>query len=57
VCARLAGAGAAHAKISAAGGVNAGNAAAYAKAERISSVTSAPYMACLRDVQVRVTVA
>lgn len=40
--------------IAAAGGVNAGNAAAYAQAGADVLVTSAPYMAKPRDVQVRI---
>jgi molybdenum transport protein len=55
LCARLANAGAGHAKIAAAGGVNASNAAAYAKAGADILVTSAPYMARPRDVQVRIS--
>jgi molybdenum transport protein len=47
--------GASHAKIAAAGGVNASNAAAYAKAGADILVTSAPYMARPRDVQVRIS--
>ncbi len=55
--ARLADAGPAHAKVAAAGGVNAGNAAAYAKAGADILVTSAPYAARPRDVQVRIKAA
>lgn len=43
-----------HPVIAAAGGVNAGNAAAYAQAGADVLVTSAPYMAKPRDVQVRI---
>jgi molybdenum transport protein len=53
--ARLAGAGMAHARIAAAGGINAANAAAYARAGADILVTSAPYTARPRDVQVRIT--
>jgi molybdenum transport protein len=42
-------------KIAAAGGINAGNAAAYAKAGADILVTSAPYTARPRDVQVHIT--
>ncbi|HEY0909128.1 MAG TPA: ModD protein, partial [Bradyrhizobium sp.] len=52
---RLAGVRPAHTKIAAAGGVNAGNAAAYAEAGADVLVTSAPYTARPRDVQVRIT--
>ncbi|WBU30879.1 ModD protein [Rhodopseudomonas palustris] len=41
--------------VAVAGGVNAGNAAAYAEAGAEVLVTSAPYMAKPRDVQVRIT--
>ena len=53
--ARLSDAGTFHARIAAAGGVTAMNAAAYAKAGADILVTSAPYMARPRDVQVRIT--
>jgi molybdenum transport protein len=55
LCARLAAGKARHARIAAAGGVNASNAAAYAKAGADILVTSAPYTARPRDVQVRIT--
>jgi molybdenum transport protein len=51
--ARLGEAGPVHVKIAAAGGINAANAAAYAKAGADILVTSAPYTARPRDVQVR----
>jgi molybdenum transport protein len=51
---RLADTGASHVRIAAAGGINAGNAAAYAKAGADILVTSAPYTARPRDVQVRI---
>jgi molybdenum transport protein len=54
---RLAGARPAHTRIAAAGGINASNAAAYAKAGADILVTSAPYTARPRDVQVRITAA
>jgi molybdenum transport protein len=54
---RLASARPAGTKIAAAGGINAGNAAAYAKAGADVLVTSAPYTARPRDVQVRITAA
>jgi molybdenum transport protein len=57
VRARLAEAGAGRPKIAAAGGVNASNAAAYARAGADILVTSAPYTARPRDVQVRITAA
>jgi molybdenum transport protein len=44
-------------RIAAAGGINAGNAAAYATAGADVLVTSAPYTAKPRDVQVRITAA
>lgn len=47
--------GASYAKLAAAGGVNASNAAAYARAGADILVASAPYMARPRDVQVRIT--
>ena len=46
--------GTGHARIAAAGGVNAANAAAYARAGADILVTSAPYSARPRDVQVRI---
>jgi molybdenum transport protein len=52
---RIAGARPAHTRIAAAGGINASNAAAYAKAGADILVTSAPYTARPRDVQVRIT--
>jgi molybdenum transport protein len=52
---RLDGARPARTRIAAAGGINAGNAAAYAKAGADILVTSAPYTARPRDVQVRIT--
>jgi molybdenum transport protein len=52
---RLASVRAVRTKIAAAGGVNAGNAAAYAKAGADVLVTSAPYTARPRDVQVRIS--
>jgi molybdenum transport protein len=55
--ARLAGVGGALTRIAAAGGVNASNAAAYAKAGADILVTSAPYTARPRDVQVRIAAA
>lgn len=55
VCGRLAEEAPRHVRIAAAGGVNAGNAAAYAKAGADILVTSAPYAARPRDVQVRIT--
>jgi molybdenum transport protein len=55
VRARMADAGTGRVKIAAAGGVNASNAAAYALAGADILVTSAPYSARPRDVQVRVT--
>ena len=55
VRARMADAASGRVKIAAAGGVNAGNAAAYASAGADILVTSAPYMARPRDVQVRIT--
>lgn len=55
LCARLADGKPRHARIAAAGGVNASNAAAYAKAGADILVTSAPYSARPRDVQVRIT--
>jgi molybdenum transport protein len=60
LCARLADAksthtGVPHARIAAAGGINAANAAAYAKAGADILVTSAPYTVRPRDVQVRIT--
>ncbi len=56
VRARLADAGVTGAKLAAAGGVNLSNAAAYAKAGADILVTSAPYAARPRDVQVRIGV-
>jgi molybdenum transport protein len=47
--------GVSHAKIAAAGGVNASNAAAYARAGADILVTSAPYTARPRDVRVRLS--
>jgi molybdenum transport protein len=41
--------------VAAAGGINAGNAAAYARAGADVVVTSAPYLARPRDVQVRIS--
>jgi molybdenum transport protein len=54
---RLNDAGLSRARIAAAGGVNASNAAAYARAGADILVTSAPYTARPRDVQVRITAA
>jgi len=53
--ARLSHAGLVRCRIAAAGGVNAANAAAYAAAGADILVTSAPYAARARDVQVRLT--
>ena len=54
---RLDGARPARTRIAVAGGVNAGNAAAYARAGADVLVTSAPYTARPRDVQVRIAAA
>jgi molybdenum transport protein len=54
---RLDGARPARTRIAAAGGINAANAASYARAGADVLVTSAPYTAKPRDVQVRITAA